>query len=382
MALKGVTVLEIAGLAPSPFCGVILADFGATVIRVDRAGAIPIAPDFQARGKKSMALDFKNPLARDCFLQALERADVVIEPFRPGVMEKLGLGPEIVCKRNPRIVYARLTGFGQDGGCSSMAGHDINYLSMAGTLSLIGRKDERPMFPVNMLADFAGGGMLCAMGVVMALFERERSGRGQVIDSAMMDGAAYLSSFVVNLQQRGAWHKRGTNMLDSGAPFYDVYRTQDGGYVGVGAIEPQFYAALLKGLGLPKEQAREQMDREAWPKHAQEFARIFASQPRAHWEKVFLNTDACVTPVLELDEVATHPAMATRKLLVPDRDGNLHVAPAPRLSRTPASPAPGGLPAIGCDTASTLLDLGVESSRVRELLASGGAVQADEGARL
>ena len=245
-ALQGIRVVEMAGLAPAPYCGLILADFGAEVVRVDRVGAGSM--DQLARGKRSVAVNLKSPEGVETVLRLMETADVLLEPYRPGVMERLGLGPDVACARNPRLVYARLTGFGQDGPYAPMAGHDINYIAISGALSLLGRKGEKPLAPVNLLGDFAGGGMLCALGICLALLERTHSGKGQVVDTAMVDGAAYLATFVYKFRNSGMWRdERGTNMLDSAAPFYDTYRTKDGEFMSVGAIEPQFYAALLKG---------------------------------------------------------------------------------------------------------------------------------------
>src|SRR5215469_14929231 len=262
-ALEGIRVIEMAGLAPAPFCGMILADFGADVVRVDRIGAGSV--DQLARGKRSVAVNLKSPEGVETVLRLAERADVLLEPYRPGVMERLGLGPEVACGRNTRLVYARLTGFGQDGPYANMAGHDINYIAISGALSLLGRKGEKPLAPVNLLGDFAGGGMLCALGILLALLERNTSGRGQIVDAAMVDGAAYLSTFVYKFRNNGMWRdERGTNMLDSGAPFYDTYQTKDGRYMSVGAIEPQFYAALLKGLGLDAATMPHQMDQLKW----------------------------------------------------------------------------------------------------------------------
>src|SRR5215468_524844 len=281
-ALEGIRVVEMAGLAPAPFCGLILADFGADVVRVDRVGAGSV--DQLARGKRSVAVNLKSPEGVATVLRLIERADVLLEPYRPGVMERLGLGPEVACARNPRLVYARLTGFGQDGPYANMAGHDINYIAISGALSLLGRKGEKPLAPVNLLGDFAGGGMLCALGIALALLERGRSGKGQVVDAAMADGSAYLSTFVYKFRNAGFWRdERGTNLLDGGAPFYETYRTKDGQYMSVGAIEPQFYAALLQGLGLDPAAMPQQMDQASWAATAARFTEIFASKTRDEW---------------------------------------------------------------------------------------------------
>ncbi|NXR57977.1 AMACR racemase, partial [Rhadina sibilatrix] len=251
MALGGVRVLELAGLAPAPLCGMILADFGAQVVRVDRLPRPAAAlqhEDVQARGKRSLALDLKRPQGAAALRRLCGVADVLIEPFRHGVMERLGLGPEVLLRENPRLIYARLTGFGQTGKYAKSAGHDINYLALSGVLSKLGRKNENPYAPVNLLADFAGGGVMCALGIVIALFERAKSGRGQVIDASMVEGVAYLSSFLWKSQRLGLWNQpRGENLLDSGAHFYEIYRTSDGKFMAVGAIEPAFYNQLIKG---------------------------------------------------------------------------------------------------------------------------------------
>ena len=324
----------MAGLAPVPYCGMILADFGADVVRVDRLGKP--SGDFLSRGKRSIAVDLKKPEGVETVLRLAEQADVLVEPFRPGVMERLGLGPEIAQKRNERLIYARLTGFGQEGTYASMAGHDINYIATAGALGAIGRKGERPLAPVNLVGDFAGGGMLCAMGIAFALLERARSNRGQVIDAAMVDGAAHLSTFLFKFLEFGFWNEEhGTNLLDSGAPFYDTYETSDGQYFAVGAIEPQFYAALLDGLGLAGEDLPAQMDRDGWPKVRDRFTAVFKSKTRDQWSAIFDGTDACATPVLRLGEVAKHPHNAARDTLIVASDGHTEPAPAPRFSRTP-----------------------------------------------
>ncbi|NXF89395.1 AMACR racemase, partial [Eubucco bourcierii] len=247
MALGGVRVLELAGLAPAPLCGMILADFGARVVRVDRTRSASNS-DVQARGKRSLALNLKRPSGVAVLKRLCRGADVLIEPFRHGVMEKLGLGPEVLLQENPRLIYARLTGFGQTGKYAKSAGHDINYLALSGVLSKLGRKDEKPYAPLNLLADFAGGGVMCAVGIVMALYERTKSGKGQVIDASMVEGVAYLSSFLWKSQNSMLWSRpRGENLLDSGAPFYETYKTSDGKFMAVGAIEAQFYEQLLKG---------------------------------------------------------------------------------------------------------------------------------------
>jgi alpha-methylacyl-CoA racemase len=369
-ALDGIRVIEMAGLAPVPYCGMILADFGADVVRVDRVGAPAL--DLIARGKRSVALNMKDPAGVATLLRLLDGADVLLDPFRPGVMERLGAGPEVACGRNPRLVYARLTGYGQTGPYASMAGHDIDYIAISGALSLVGRRGEKPLAPVNLLGDFAGGGMACAMGIAFALLERSRSGTGQVIDAAMADGAAYLASFLFKFRGIGHWSdERGTNFLDGGAPFYDTYRTKDDGFVAVGAIEPQFYAALLKGLGLDHGAMPAQNDRAHWAETATRFTDVFATRTRDEWCAIFDGTDACVAPVLGLGEVANHPHNRERALLV-DGEGGLEPAAAPRLSRTPGV---GGRPRpkVGEHTRAVLAEAGVSAVEIDALLAGGAA---------
>ena len=370
-ALEGIRVIEMAGLAPAPFCGMILADFGADVVRVDRIGAGSV--DQLARGKRSVAVNLKSPEGVKTVLRLAERADVLLEPYRPGVMERLGLGPDVAGARNPRLVYARLTGFGQDGPYASMAGHDINYIAISGALSLLGRKGEKPLPPVNLLGDFAGGGMLCALGVCLALLERVHSGRGQVVDAAMVDGAAYIATFVYKFRNAGMWRdERGTNMLDSGAPFYDTYRTKDGEYMSVGAIEPQFYAALLKGLGLDPATLPPQLDQASWPATTARFAEVFATRTRDEWCAVFDGSDACVAPILALGEAHEHPHNRARGLLITDHHGKREPAPAPRLSRTPGDGSR-PLPRVGEHTRTVLSEYGLSGDDM-ERLVKGGVV--------
>jgi alpha-methylacyl-CoA racemase len=370
-ALEGIRVIEMAGLAPAPYCGMILADFGADVVRVDRLGAQSF--DLLSRGKRSVAINMKHPDGVATLLRMIEKADVLLEPFRPGVMEKLGVGPDVACERNPRLVYARLTGYGQTGTYARMAGHDINYIAISGALSQLGRKGENPYAPVNLVGDFAGGGMLCALGIALALVERARSGKGQVIDAAMVDGAAHLATFLYQFRAAGLWSDdRGTNLLDGGAHFYETYRTKDGKYVAVGAIEPQFYAALLKGLGLDPATMPRQMDREHWAVTAKEFAEIFASKTRDEWCAIFDGTDACVAPVLGLDEVPVHPHPRGRQTLIQTGDGHWEPAPAPRLSRTPGA-ARGRGPKAGEHTDEILAEHGLPAGEIARLC-EGGAV--------
>ncbi|XP_073476971.1 alpha-methylacyl-CoA racemase [Aquarana catesbeiana] len=371
MALAGVQVLELAGLAPAPFCGMILADFGATVIRVDKAKS-SVASGTLARGKRSIALDLKSLGGVSVLKKLCKRSDVLIEPFRHGVMENLGLGPDVLMKENPRLIYARLTGYGQSGKFARSAGHDLNYVSLSGLLSKLGKKDEAPTFPLNLLADFAGGSYICALGIVMSLFERTKSGQGQVIDSSMVEGAAYLGSFVYKTQNAGLWSQpRGENLLDGGAPFYSTYITSDGKYMAVGAIEPQFYTELLKGLDLDPSDLPGQMSYTEWPKLKKMFIGRFLEKTQAQWCEVFDGTDACVTPVLTFDNVAAHPHNKERGSFVCNDEGEVSPRPAPVLSRTPAVPAMGRDPLVGEHTYEVLSENGFSAKEISDLQVSG-----------
>ena len=373
MALKGVKVLELAGLAPVPYAGLILADFGAEVTRVDRLGGGALR-DPLSRGKRSVAINLKTAEGRATLLRLVRGADVLLEPFRPGVMERFGLGPDVLLAANPRLVFARLTGWGQEGPYKDMAGHDINYIAVSGALGMVQREGRRPHPPVNLLGDFAGGGMLCAMGVLLALLERARSGKGQVVDAAMVDGSAHLASFLWGFRDMGMWGEAGTNMLDGGAPFYDCYRCKgDSGFVAVGAIEPQFFALLVEGLGLADDEdvAQAQMDRDGWPAMRAKFRAAFESRERGEWQRRFDGTDACVTPVLEMHEVATHPHNAARAAMAPllstSAPGALYPAPAPRLSRTPGAAEPRPEPEVGQHTEEVLAAAGFSGAEIEEL---------------
>ncbi|GAA4585480.1 alpha-methylacyl-CoA racemase [Actinoplanes octamycinicus] len=339
-ALAGIRVVELAGLAPGPFGCMVLADLGADVVLVDRPGGtgplVPQAGPLQ-RGRRTVTLDLKSDAGRADLLRLVAKADVLVEGYRPGVAERLGFGPERCAELNPRLVYGRMTGWGQDGPLAAAAGHDIDYLAVAGALEPLGRAGQPPHAPINLLADFAGGGMLLAVGVLAALVERERSGRGQVVDAAMVDGSALLTTFLHGMIGAGQWPGgRGENLLDGGAPFYDTYRTADGGYVAVGALEPQFYAALLKGLGLDDDpDLPAQFDRRAWPELRRIFTERFLSRGRDEWAEVFDGLDACVSPVLSPAEAPGHPHNRARAAFV-EVGGQMQPAPAPRFGRTPA----------------------------------------------
>ncbi|MBW3562817.1 MAG: CoA transferase [Actinobacteria bacterium] len=345
--LTGTTIVEVAAIGPAPFGVMLLADLGADVIRVDRASSVgnpgqETAMAGLSRGRRSIGVDLKHPDGLDLLLRLVDRADALVEGFRPGVAERLGFGPEVCLERNPRLVYGRMTGWGQEGPLADRAGHDIDYAAIAGALHPVGRAGQPPAPPLNYLADFGGGGAYLAIGVLAALFERERSRRGQVVDAAMVDGAASLTAFFHGLLQTGAWTtERGSNLLDGAAPFYDTYATADGGFIAVGCLEPQFYAEFLDRLELDPEQWP-QFDRTRWPEQKAALAELFASEPRGHWEEVFAGSDACVAPVLPLDEAPAHPHIRARDTFV-DVGGVRQPAPAPRLSRTPGvagTPAP------------------------------------------
>jgi alpha-methylacyl-CoA racemase len=368
--LHGVKVLEIAGLAAAPLGCTILADLGADVLRVDRVGARAMAADPLSRNRRSIALDLKSAEGIEVLLRLADAHDVLVEAFRPGVAERLGFGPSVCAARNPRLVYARMTGWGQDGPLAPTAGHDIDYIAISGALSLVGRAGERPVPPVNLVGDFGGGGMLLAIGVLAALVERERSGQGQVIDAAMVDGSALLTAIFHGFSVLGSWQEqRGSNLIDGGAPFYDTYQSADG-YLAVGALEPAFYAELLAGLGLAGEESLpDRDDRANWPALRERFAPVIASRTTAEWTEVFAGTDACVAPVLTLSEAAEHPHNQARGTFT-EVGGMTQPAPAPRFSRTPADP-PHPPPATGQSTDEILTALGYSAAGIAALRANG-----------
>jgi alpha-methylacyl-CoA racemase len=374
--LQGVKVVELAGIGPGPFCGMALADMGATVVRVDRAASVRDVPPTRAwpeatgRGRQSVGVDLKHPDGVATVLRLVEQADALIEGFRPGVTERLGLGPDRCLAVNPRLVYGRMTGWGQDGPLAPTAGHDIDYIALSGVLHTIGRKGERPVPPLNLVGDFGGGGMLLAFGIVCGVLEARTSGRGQVVDAAMCEGAALLNAFVYGMLGSGMWNdERGTNLLDGAAPYYDTYETSDGKHVAVGAIEPQFYAALLDGLGLQASDLPDQDDRASWDALRERFAAVFRTRTRDEWERTFGGTDACVTPVLSLTEAPDHPHNRARGAFV-EVGGVTVPAPAPRFSRTP--PEISGPPAYpGQHTGDVLAAWGFDAAEVEALRASG-----------
>ena len=351
----------------------LLADLGADVLRLERGDpdAAPLATwETLNRSRPSVAIDLKNAAGRDLVLELCVSADVLIEGFRPGVAERLGLGPEDVARRNPRLVYGRMTGYGQEGPLAQSAGHDINYLAVSGALWPLGRAGERPVPPLNLVGDFGGGALFLVYGVLAAVFESQRHGRGQVVDAAMVDGTASMMAMTHSFLNAGFWREeRGVNILDTGAHFYEVYETSDGGYVAVGAIEAKFYAALLEGLGLDASTLPAQMDRDQWPVMKETFAAVFRTRTREEWTAVFADVDACVTPVLSPTEAARHPYNVDRHVF--DLDGPVQPCPAPRFSRTPGSL---GAPprAAGSGTREGLANWGVDAER-QEALREAGA---------
>ncbi len=374
--LTGVRVVELAGLGPAPHACMVLADLGADVLRVDRPGGGfgVVAYDVTARSRRSVAVDLKSAGGAETVLRLADRADVLVEGLRPGVAERLGVGPEVVHARNMRLVYGRMTGWGQTGPLAPRAGHDLNYLAISGALSTIGEPGRKPVPPLNLVADFGGGSMLLVQGILAALVERSVSGRGQVVDAAMVDGVSTLMAMIWSFRGSGTWDDttRGANMLDGGAPFYDTYRCSDGGWLAVGAIEPQFWAVVVEQLGL--QDAPHQLDLAQWPELRRRIAEAVATRPRDEWAAMFEPLDACVSPVLSMSEAATHPHMAARGTVV-EQDGVLQPAPSPRLSRTPgAISSPPASP--GAHTREALQDWGFGPEELERLEADGVVVQA------
>lgn len=367
MALKGLKVVEMAGLAPAPFCGMILADFGADVTRVDKTG-VKFSQDSLARGKKSVAVNLKKPEGVEVVRKMCSRADVLIEPYRQGVMEKLGLGPDKLLRDNPRLIYSRLTGFGQSGPLAKKAGHDINYIAISGVLSKLGRKHENPYPPVNLLADFAGGGLTCALGILLALYERNISGKGQVIDANMVQGSAYVSTFIWSSMHRlPIWSgARGTNWLDGGSAFYGTYKTKDDKYVSVGPLEPQFYKDLLKGLGIDKSEIPQSTE---FSVMEDRFAKEFLTKTREEWNEVFKDLDACYAPILEFHEAEEHEHNKEIGTFIKAADGHIEPAPAPRLSRTPGVGEVLDQPDVGQNTREELIKLGYTEIEIDKMIA-------------
>jgi len=369
--LAGLRIIELTGIGPGPFCGMMLSDMGAEVIRVDRPGGGRGRPkDVLARNRRSIAVDLKDPRGVEVVLKLVETADALFEGFRPGVTERLGLGPDECMARNEKLVYGRMTGWGQEGPMSKAAGHDINYIGLAGALHGIGRKGERPVPPLNLIGDFGGGGMMLAFGLVCALLEARSSGRGQVVDAAMVDGAATLMAMFFSMGATGDFKdQRGTNLLDGGAHFYDTYETKDGGYICIGSIEPQFYALLLEKAGLDPERFGAQMDADRWPDYKAEMEEIFKSKTRDQWCKIMEGTDVCFAPVLSIFEAPEHPHNKARDTFV-EVDGMMQPAPSPRFSRSKVS-VQHGARQTGEDTASVLADAGYAAGEIAELQSAG-----------
>jgi alpha-methylacyl-CoA racemase len=377
--LSGYRVIELAGIGPGPFAGMMLCDMGAEVIRVDRlhaaAEAVPgLGPgaktDVMGRGRRSVSVDLKHPEGREAVLRLTRQADALIEGFRPGVTERLGLGPQECLARNPRLVYGRMTGWGQSSPYAQRAGHDINYLALSGILGLIGRSGQAPVPPLNLVGDFGGGGLLLAFGLVCGILEAGRSGQGQVIDAAMVDGAASLGQMIYGLQAAGTWGERGTNLLDTGAWFYEVYETADGGYISLGPIEPQFLQQMLELTGLATDidgqgPIPDQHDQPTWPEMKDRVARLIKTKTRDEWTAILEGSDACFAPVLSVQEAAAHPHNAERGTFT-QVDGILQASPAPRFSRT--APTIGGPPPFpGQHSQQVLADWGFSDDEIAKL---------------
>ncbi|MEO8079786.1 MAG: CaiB/BaiF CoA-transferase family protein [Caldimonas sp.] len=374
--LAGVRVLEFEAIGPGPFAGMMLADMGADVLLVDRPVESGLGiggerrHDVMLRGRRSVTLDLKSRTGTEAALRLADKADAIVEGFRPGVMERLGLGPEVLIARNPRLVYGRMTGWGQHGPLAARAGHDINYIALSGALHAIGRAGEAPVPPLNLVGDFGGGGMLLAFGIACALVEARTSGRGQVVDAAMVDGASLLATMFAGMLAAGTWHEtRGENVLDSGAPWYDTYATRDDRHVAVGAIEPKFYAALLERLGLDPQALPAQYDRSGWPLLRERFAERFRTRTRDEWCTAFDGADACFAPVLSFSEVPRDAHVRARGGMI-ELDGVTQPAPAPRFSRTPGE-AVRPPPERGAGGAAALADWGFDAPARKELAAFG-----------
>ena len=375
-ALSGYKVIELAGIGPAPMGGMILADMGAEVIRIERPGAADpkVSEPISGRNKKSVVLDLKQDAGKAALMALIEQADALIDPYRPGVCEKLGFGPDECLARNPKLVFARMTGWGQTGPLAQAAGHDLNYIAITGALHAIGRRGDRPVVPLNLVGDFGGGGMLLVTGVMGGLLEAAKSGQGQVIDVAMVDGTAQLMWMMQGFQQIGAWNadEREANLLDGAAHFYDTYECADGKYVAIGAIEPQFYAELLARAEVTDPQFQAQHDAAQWPELKQKLGEVLKTKTRDEWDALMAGSDACFAPVLTMVEATAYSANTERSVYT-DVEGMTHPAPAPRFLRTP-SQIRHGTQALGADTVSVLKDSGMEASAIQALLETGAAV--------
>ena len=383
--LHGLKVIELASIGPGPLCAMLLAALGADVVRVDRTEpsglGVPMARkhDVNGRNRRSVALDLKSPAGREAVLTLIAGADVLIEGFRPGVTEKLCLGPADCQARNPRLVYGRMTGFGQSGPLADAAGHDLNYIALTGALHAIGAHGGKPVPPLNLVGDYGGGALYLAFGLLAALYERQRSGRGQVVDAAMVDGAASLASIFYGLHASGAWDRpRGDNLLDGGAPFYDTYETADGRWVSLAPLEPKFFAEFARCAGLDERFVQRQYDRREWPAMRQAIGTLFMGRTRDDWCALLEGSDACFAPVLDFDEAPRHRHAQARGGFV-DVDGVAQPAPAPRFDRSVPAP-PRAAPRVGEHTRSVLAEAGLAATAIDALLADGAALQAREGA--
>jgi len=378
--LTGYRVLEFAGIGPGPMCAMLLSDLGADVLRIDRMTSAGLGISMRAkfdvlnRGRRSVALDLKKPEAIEAVFRLVEKADALIEGFRPKVMERLGLGPDVCLKRNPKLVYGRMTGFGQEGPMAHAAGHDINYIAMTGALHSIGRRGDRPLPPLNLVGDFGGGALYLALGVVAGILEAQKSGKGQVVDAAMVDGASSLMTAIYGIKAAGVWtNERGDNLLDTGAHFYEVYETKDGKFVSIGSIEAKFYEELLELSGLKGVELPHQMDRTQWPRMKGKMAEIFKTRTRDEWCKIMEGSDVCFAPVLSMDEAPKHPHNVHRGTFV-EQDGVVQPGPAPRFSRTPGKIQ--GPPASpGQHTEAALSDWGFSKAELEKLSAQGAIAQ-------
>ena len=375
--LHGLTFIELAGIGPGPFCGMMLADMGATVIRVDRPGGNPhsaIGHTVLFRNRQNLALDLKKPEGIETVLKLCESADGIFEGFRPGVTERLGIGPEECMARNPKLVYGRMTGWGQTGPLAQAAGHDMNYISLSGALHAMGRAGEKPAIPLNLVGDFGGGGMMLAFGLVCAALEAQRSGEGQVVDTSMVEGSAALMAMFYGLKSQGLFtDQRGTHMLDSGAHFYEVYETADDKFVSIGSIEPQFYAHLCRIAELPAEDFGHQMNPPKWPEMKQKLAAVIKQKTRDEWCELMEGTDVCFAPVLSLEEAPSHPHNVARGSFV-EVNGSIQPAPTPRFSRSAAGEVKAATTA-GADTLDVLRNAGLDENTIESLIASGAVKQ-------
>lgn len=368
--LAGVKIIELAGIGPGPFAGMLLADYGAEVVVVERPGDFTIPNDCSRRSKRSIALNLKTAEGIEALLKLVEQADVLFEGYRPGVAERLGVGPDVCLARNPKLIYGRMTGWGQTGPMAKVAGHDINYISLTGALHATGRAGDKPVPPLNLAGDFGGGGVFLVMGILAALYEAQKSGVGQVIDAAMTEGSAVLMAFFHSMHAIGAWnHERGSNIIDSGAHFYDSYETADGKYISLGPIEPQFYKTLLEKAHLDPAVFGEQMNAEAWPEQKKRLEMVFKDKTQQQWCDILEGSDACFAPVLNFSEAPSHPHNIARKSYV-EVDGMIQPAPAPKFSRTPSAVPVKG-PDVGVNTEEVLSAWGFSSQQLHDLRGSG-----------